>query len=88
MTTEKEKFPVSERLEEMVAEADTGARKPHGSIPKAVLFTVPLLWTLFQLWYSSPLPFTLNFFVINDTEARSIHLAFAMFLAYAAFPTF
>ncbi|MBU1567530.1 MAG: TRAP transporter permease [Proteobacteria bacterium] len=88
MTTEKENIPVSERLEQMVAEADTGARKPHGSIPKAVLFAVPLLWTLFQLWYSSPLPFILNIFVINDTEARSIHLAFAMFLAYTAFPTF
>ena len=88
MTTEKDTIPVSKRLEEMVAEADTGARAPHGSIPKAVLFAVPLLWTLFQLWYSSPLPFMLNFFVINDTEARAIHLAFAMFLAYTAFPTF
>ncbi len=88
MTIEKEKFLASDGLEQMVADADTGGRAPQNKFPKAVLFTVPLLWALFQLWYSSPLPFVFNFFVINDTEARSIHLAFAMFLAYAAFPTF
>ena len=88
MRTDKKKILASEQLEQMVAEADTGARAPQNKYSKAILFTVPLLWTLFQLWYSSPLPFALHFFVINDTEARSIHLAFAMFLAFAAYPTF
>ena len=88
MMTVKDKNPDVEKLEKMVADTDTGGRIPQNQFPKAVLFIVPLLWSLFQLWYSSPLPFALNFFVINDTEARSIHLAFAMFLAYAAFPTF
>ena len=88
MATDKDNLLSAEKLEQMVAEMDTGGRAPHGSIPKAVLFFVPLLWSLFQLWYSSPLPFILNFFVINDTQARAIHLAFAMFLAYTAFPTF
>jgi TRAP transporter 4TM/12TM fusion protein len=88
MATEKQDLLTAEKLEQMVAEIDSGGRAPHGSIPKAVLFFVPLLWSLFQLWYSSPLPFLLDFFVINDTQARSIHLAFAMFLAYTAFPTF
>lgn len=75
-------------LQEMIAEADTGARKPVGAIPKKVLFYVPLIWTLFQLWYASPLPFIFNILVFNSTEARAIHLAFAMFLAYTAYPTF
>ncbi|MBU8911056.1 MAG: TRAP transporter permease [Desulfobacterales bacterium] len=75
-------------LQEMIAEADTGARNPIGTIPKKVLFYVPLIWTLFQLWYASPLPFIFNFLVFNSTEARAIHLAFAMFLAYTAYPTF
>jgi TRAP transporter 4TM/12TM fusion protein len=88
MATEKQDLLTAEKLEQLVAEIDSGGRAPHGSIPKAVLFFVPLLWSLFQLWYSSPLPFLLDFFVINDTQARSIHLAFAMFLAYTAFPTF
>ncbi len=87
MTTPIEKPLSEDKLQEMIGEADTGARNPHGGISKKVLFMVPLLWTLFQLWYASPLPFLLNIFVINDTEARAIHLAFAMFLAYTAFPT-
>jgi TRAP transporter 4TM/12TM fusion protein len=87
MTKPIEKPLSDEQLHEMIGEADTGARNPQGGISKKVLFFVPLLWTLFQLWYASPLPFILNFFVINDTEARAIHLAFAMFLAYTAFPT-
>ncbi|MBB5348185.1 TRAP transporter permease [Desulfoprunum benzoelyticum] len=88
MATETKNLLTAEKLEQMVAEIDSGGRAPHGRISKGVLFFVPLLWSLFQLWYSSPLPFLLDFFVINDTQARSIHLAFAMFLAYTAFPTF
>lgn len=77
-----------QELHEMIAEADTGARNPTGALPKRILFFVPLMWTLFQLWYASPLPFIFNIFVFNDTQARAIHLAFAIFLAYTAFPTF
>ncbi|WP_029911805.1 TRAP transporter permease [Pelobacter seleniigenes] len=73
---------------EAIVEAESGARNPSGAIPKKVLFYVPLAWTLFQLWYASPLPFLLNVFVLNDTEARAIHLAFAIFLSFTAFPTF
>ena len=54
----------------------------------AVLFGVPVVWSLFQLWYASPLPFLLGVGVFNNTEARSIHLAFAIFLAFTAFPAF
>ncbi|MFT5728674.1 MAG: TRAP transporter 4TM/12TM fusion protein [Desulforhopalus sp.] len=88
MTTATENPIPVDNVEELVAENDTGGRNPKGAISKKVLFFIPLIWTLFQLWYASPLPFMLNFFVINDTEARSIHLAFAIFLAYTAFPTF
>ena len=41
---------------------------------------------MFQFWYASPLPFVFRFGVLNDTEARAIHLAFAMFLAFLAWP--
>ncbi len=73
---------------DFVAETESGARNPTGSFPKKVLFAVPLVWTLFQLWYASPLPFIFNIFVINATEARSIHLGFAIFLSFTAFPSF
>jgi len=69
----------------IVAEADTGARSPSG-IPAKILWYVPLAWAGFQLWLASPLPFMFRFGIFNSTEARSIHLAFAIFLAYLAFP--
>ena len=74
--------------ESLIAEADTGARAPTAHLPKALLFFIPLSWSLFQLWYSSPLPFSLNIFILNDTEARAIHLAFSVLLSFLAFPTF
>jgi TRAP transporter 4TM/12TM fusion protein len=72
-------------LEAIVADSDTGSRNPLGPTGK-MLLAIPFVWSLFQLWLASPLPFIFNFGVFNGTEARSIHLAFAIFLAYTAFP--
>lgn len=77
----------SEHLDDMVAEADTGARIPSGFV-KHLLFTIAITWSLFQLWIASPLPFEFGFGIFNDTEARSIHLGFAVLLAFLAFPAF
>ena len=74
-----------EELDELVASSDTGGRSPTGWVA-TLLLLVALAWSLYQLWIASPLPFSLGFGVFNDTEARSIHLAFAIFLAFAAFP--
>jgi TRAP transporter 4TM/12TM fusion protein len=74
-------------LEQLVAEADTGGRKPSG-LAAQVLVWVAVFWSLFQLWYASPLPFVLGFGVLNDTEARAIHLGLALFLAFTAYPAF
>ena len=75
-------------LQQAIAETETGSRRPTGAFSRRVLFFLPLLWTVFQLWYASPLAFTFNVLVFNSTEARAIHLAFAMFLAYTAYPSF
>lgn len=72
-------------LEDMVASSDTGARKPLGA-PGKLLVGVAAAWSLFQLWIASPLPYIFRFGVFNATEARSIHLAFAIFLAFMAYP--
>ncbi|MCE8025476.1 MULTISPECIES: TRAP transporter permease [Halomonadaceae] len=72
-------------LEDMVASSDTGARKPLGA-PGKLLVGVAAAWSLFQLWIASPLPYIFRIGVFNATEARSIHLAFAMFLAFMAYP--
>ncbi|MGH7266807.1 MAG: TRAP transporter permease [Candidatus Rokuibacteriota bacterium] len=50
------------------------------------MFAVALAWSVFQLWYASPLPYVFGVFLLNDTQARSIHLAFALFLAFLAYP--
>lgn len=70
--------------EDLIAQ-DVGARLPLGAMSK-VIAMLALLWSLFQLWIASPLPFVLGIGVLNDTEARSIHLAFAILLAYLVFP--
>ncbi len=76
-----------DELKQIVAEADTGGRTPKG-IVLGVVIAAALAWSLFQLWFASPLPFTFGVFILNDTEARSIHLAFAIFLAFLAYPAF
>ena len=43
-------------------------------------------WSLFQLWYASPLPFILDFGKFIDVPARAIHLAFGMSLCFLAYP--
>ncbi|MGM0569461.1 TRAP transporter permease [Marinobacter sp.] len=68
-----------------VLQTETGGRALTGPA-SVLLFIVPLVWSLFQLWIASPLPYVVNFGIFNSTEARSIHLAFATFLAFTAFP--
>jgi TRAP transporter 4TM/12TM fusion protein len=75
-------------VDDFIAETDTGARAPNGSFSRGVLWSVPLIWSLFQLWIASPIPYEIGFAVVNNAQARSIHLAFAVFLAFTAFPTF
>ena len=49
---------------------------------------VAVAWSLFQLWYASPLPFMVGFGIFSDTEARAFHLTFALLLAFASYPAF
>ncbi len=46
-----------------------------------------ITWSLFQLWYASPLPFLLDFGKFIDVPARAIHLAFGMGLCFLAYPS-
>ena len=80
-------LPAASDLEQLVKEADLGGREPVGSVG-AFLALVAAAWSVFQIWYASPLPFVVGFGIFNDTEARAVHLAFSVFLAFAAFPAF
>ena len=86
MTEDNKRSTQSEvDLEDMVASSDSGSRNPLGA-PGKLLVGVAAAWSLFQLWIASPLPFMAGVGVFNATEARSIHLAFALFLVFMAYP--
>jgi len=72
-------------LQQIVADADTGGRAARGAVGK-LIFALAVAWSLFQLWYASPLPFTFGWGVLNDTEARSLHLGIGLLLAFLCFP--
>ena len=76
-----------EDLQQLVAEADTGGRKVGGPVGR-LIFAIAVAWSLFQLWYASPLPFTLGVGILNDTEARSLHLGIALLLGFLCYPAF
>jgi TRAP transporter 4TM/12TM fusion protein len=70
---------------ELVHEADLGRRKPAG-VARTVLAATCIVWSLLQLWYASPLPFTFSILILNDTEMRALHLGIGLFAAYLAYP--
>ena len=72
-------------LDKKVEQIEGKNRVLSGFQLKFVAF-IAFLWSLFQLWHASPLPFTLGFGVFIDLPARAIHLGFALFIAFLAFP--
>ncbi len=87
MFGQKKTVPGDIDVKQLAADSDTGARKPGPGVARLIL-VVTLCWSLFQLWIASPLPFAVGIGVFNDTQSRAIHLAFAVFLAYMAYPAF
>ena len=78
--------------DDLAASIDTGARSPAGW-QRWMIPGLAFLWSLFQLYVISPLPFILARYVpfqvvFNNTEIRAIHLAFALLLVAFAFPLF
>ncbi|MCG7518208.1 TRAP transporter permease [Ruegeria sp. Ofav3-42] len=77
--------PLSEEeLQDLVASSDAGGRNPVGNVG-VFLAIVAAIWSIFQVVLASPLAnYVLPGSVVNN--ARQFHLAFAMFLAFAAYP--
>ncbi|WP_417270051.1 TRAP transporter permease [Celeribacter sp.] len=73
-----------EELQDLVASSDAGARNPAGMVG-LLLATVAVVWSLFQILLASPLA---NYVLPGDmiNNSRQIHLAFAIFLAFMAYP--
>ncbi len=75
-----------EELQDLVASSDAGARDPAGGVG-TMLAIVAVVWSLFQVLLASPLAnYVLPGDVINNS--RQVHLAFAVFLAFMAYPAF
>ncbi|MBP5857575.1 TRAP transporter permease [Marivibrio halodurans] len=73
-------------IDDLVASVDTGGRAPDNRMIGLFLAVVAFVWSAFQLWYASPVPYAIGIGVFNTTEARAIHLAFALFLGYLFYP--
>lgn len=73
-----------EELQELVAASDSGSRNPAGPVG-VFLAAVALTWSIFQVVLASPLA---NYILPGDliNNSRQFHLAFAMFLAFMAYP--
>ncbi len=73
-----------EELQELVASTDAGARSPVGPVG-TLLAVVAVVWSAFQVILASPLA---NYILPGDiiNNSRQIHLAFAVFLAFMAYP--
>ncbi len=74
-------------LNDLLADNDTGGRSPKGGVGQFLLW-LAFSWSVFQLWIASPFPYMLSEYipVLNNTGTRSIHLAFALLLAFLAYP--
>ncbi|PRX35307.1 TRAP transporter, 4TM/12TM fusion protein [Meinhardsimonia xiamenensis] len=77
--------PLSEsELQELVAATDAGGRNPGGAVA-LFMATVAFVWSAFQVLLASPVS---NLLLPGDiiNNSRQIHLAFAIFLAFLAYP--
>ena len=73
-----------EELQDLVSSSDAGARNPVGAVG-TLLAVVAVVWSLFQVVLASPLS---NYILPGDVvnNSRQVHLAFAVFLAFMAYP--
>ena len=67
---------------------ESGLKKNLKSWNLKLIAFVAITWSLFQLWYASPLPFILDFGKLIDVPARAIHLAFGLTLCFLVYPAF
>ncbi|MDG1457546.1 MAG: TRAP transporter permease [Pseudoprimorskyibacter sp.] len=80
--------------DDMVAEADTGARNPTSVFQAKLIIWTCIAWSVFQLYIASKVPGVLaqatglSILANIAAQSRYVHLAFAIMLATLAFPLF
>lgn len=89
MSSREENKPLSaEELEDLVASTDVGGRNPSNRNIALFIAALALIWSLWQVWIASPIPYLVGWGVFSGKEARPIHLAFSLILAFLAYPAF
>lgn len=73
--------------QDLVLEAETGGREPSNPLVAKFILYLALIWSVFQLYVSSPLVLELTPWMNSDV-VRRIHLMFAGFLAYLSYMPF
>ena len=81
-----------EELQDLVASTDSGGREPTNRKVALLIASVAFLWSAFQVWIAD-LQFQFAQYipgarVIGSDQTRPMHLAFALFLAFLAYPAF
>ena len=74
-----------EEIQKKIEEVEYTGRKT-GPTLGMIIGIIGAVWSLFQLWIASPLPFLFDFGIIVGVPARGIHLAFAFLLVFLMFP--
>ncbi len=77
--------PAPEDLEKTLEQIEYTGR-PLRDYVAITVGAICALWSLFQLWIASPLPFAVGFGIFVDVPARGIHLAFGLLLCFLLFP--
>jgi len=89
MSSSEEQTKLSaEELEDLVASTDVGGRSPTNKNIALFMAGLALVWSLWQVWIASPIPYIVEWGVFSGKEARPIHLAFSLVLAFMAYPAF
>jgi len=76
-------FNKSNLIEEFDEEASF--KKNLKSWNLKLIALIAISWSLFQLWYASPLPFILDFGKLIDVPARAVHLGFGLTLCFLVY---
>ena len=78
-----------DELQDLVAQADSGARNPRNRGVALLIAGLALFWAVFQVWIAEPqfwfgqLPFVK---ILGSDQTRPMHLALALALAFLAYP--
>ena len=74
-------------IQDLVIESDTGSRNPKNRYVAFMLIAIAFVWSLFQIYIASPFSL-MGAIKLDAVKSRYVHLAFAIFLAFLAYPCF